>query len=260
MEIFAQYIAREIEHEQMEAELRKSEQTRVIGQITAGVAHEVRNPLNSILMNTELLESTLPEEGKCRDFVARIRRQADRLETLMSDLLELRKPVKACDVREYDFSAVCGEVAENWRQAGNKNALLVELPESSLRVRFDRERFTQVIVNLLDNAAQHSSSDAPIRLAVADTDGKVRLRVVDRGTGIDEEMIPFLRDPFYTTRKGGSGLGLSIVHHIARAHGGELLIRNNEPPPGATFEVRLPFAEKETAPEIPQAVSEGALT
>jgi signal transduction histidine kinase len=94
------------------------------------------------------------------------------------------------------------------------------------------------------NAAQHSPEGSDIRLAlVGPEEGFLRVLVTDRGTGIRPDALPRAFDPFFTTRKGGVGLGLSVAKRIVEGHGGSVAIRNNEPGPGCTVEVRLPAAE-----------------
>jgi signal transduction histidine kinase len=96
-------------------------------------------------------------------------------------------------------------------------------------------------VNLLQNARQHSPDDQPVRLDIdLPRPSAIRIRIIDRGPGIDPEVLPRVFEPFYTTRKAGTGLGLSIVHRIVALHGGDIKLYNNDPGPGLTAEVWLP--------------------
>jgi signal transduction histidine kinase len=97
----------------------------------------------------------------------------------------------------------------------------------------------QVLLNLLDNAAQHTPEDRPILVKLSDQNDKVFIRVVDQGSGVESENLEKLFEPFFSTRSGGIGIGLSFVKHIVEIHGGQVSIYNNDPPPGVTVEIML---------------------
>ena len=99
----------------------------------------------------------------------------------------------------------------------------------------------QVIINLLENACAHSKTEREILIDIYDNDGTVIIKVIDMGAGIKPEYFEHLFEPFFTTRKGGTGLGLGIVKRIVESHGGAIDIRNNEPPPGVSVEIKLPI-------------------
>jgi signal transduction histidine kinase len=110
----------------------------------------------------------------------------------------------------------------------------------------DGRRLQQVFLNLLDNAAQHSPEGSEIQVVICEPEGRVcRTQVIDRGSGIPPEILSRIFEPFFSTRRGGTGLGMSIVKHIVEVHGGTITIVNNDPPPGCTVEVRLPIGDEE---------------
>ncbi len=249
--VFARHVAQEIELGKMESDLRSAEQMKLLAQIAAGVAHEVRNPLNAITVTFEVLEDALRHGEPTAEYTARIRRQIDRLAKLMNDLLQFRKPVESRNLQPVALRRLLGESLELWAQAAEGLRDRVEMEFSLLAetacVNADPERLNQVFTNLLDNALQHSPPGAPIRIQVGrDGYARVLIRIADQGPGIAPDRLDQIFDPFYTTRRGGSGLGLSIVKHIIENHGGTIAVRNNEPPPGCTVELRLPLAGKET--------------
>jgi signal transduction histidine kinase len=137
---------------------------------------------------------------------------------------------------------------QSWQQTiGENRAVRFTAPEESdgqLVLLVDADRIEQMIVNLLENAHQHSPADAPIAFSVAAANGSAIFTVSDNGPGIKPEVLPRIFEPFFTTRKGGTGLGLSIVRHIVESHGGVILARNNGENTGATFEVSLPLADQ----------------
>jgi signal transduction histidine kinase len=106
-------------------------------------------------------------------------------------------------------------------------------------------RLEQAILNILENAAQHSPEGSEIQLIIdRPLEGKCKVKVVDRGSGVPEEFLERVFEPFVSTRKGGTGLGLCIVKNTVEALGGGVVISNNDPPPGCTVELTLPLARK----------------
>jgi signal transduction histidine kinase len=109
----------------------------------------------------------------------------------------------------------------------------------------DSSKLQQVFLNLLENAAQHSPEGSEIRFVVtAPKKATARICVIDQGTGVLPENIQRVFEPFFTTRNKGNGLGLSIVKNIMQALGGDIMIRNNEIPPGCTVEIILPLVQE----------------
>ena len=249
MEIFAQYVANVLERDAIERQLLESERFQLLGQLTSGVAHEVRNPINAILIMTEALEARLGDGSEHAHYLGRIRAQVDRLSALMQDLLDLAKPLQLSRLERQSLAAICDAAAELWRQStpDAKQAVRVVVPPGlfCVEVVADVARLTQVFINLIDNAAQHSPDDGEILLSVLPRDGDVaRAQVIDRGCGIPADNLARVSSPFFTTRKNGTGLGLSLVKHMVEAHQGDVAIWNNDPAPGCTVEVRLPVAEE----------------
>jgi len=116
----------------------------------------------------------------------------------------------------------------------------------NLEVFANGSKLQQVILNLLENAAQHSPKGSKVELYLQyHDDNWLSLRVVDSGDGIPPENLTKIFEPFYTTRSVGVGLGLSLVKRIVENHGGEVKVKNNEPPPGCTVEILLPIANEE---------------
>ena len=249
MEIFAQYVASELERDTIERQLLESERFQILGQLTSGVAHEVRNPINAILIMTEALEARLGDGSEHAHYLGRIRAQVDRLSALMQDLLDLGKPLQLSLLERQSLAAICDAAAELWRQSmpDTSQAVRVVVPRGlfSVEVVADVARLTQVFINLIDNAAQHNPGDGEILLSVLPPSGGVaRAQVIDQGCGIPAENLERVSTPFFTTRKSGTGLGLSLVKHMVEAHEGDVAVWNNDPPPGCTVEVRLPVAEE----------------
>jgi len=246
IEIFARYIAYEFERNVMETQLRQLDRIKLLGQMAAGVAHEVRNPLNAILAITEALFQDIGDNPEYKPYLDHIRTQVDRLSRLMGDLLDLGKPIQPSNLHKDSLSSICASTVDLWKQTSlsqtHKVKLVLPAEVDNLLVMADRARLQQVFLNLLENSAQHSPDGSEIHFVVSRPKGKTaRICVVDEGNGIPPENLQKVFEPFFTTRKRGNGLGLSIVKNAIQAHGGDIIIRNNAPPPGCTVEISLPI-------------------
>jgi PAS domain S-box-containing protein len=247
MEIFAGTLAHEIEQGRLQERMVQLERTQLLGQITAGVAHEVRNPLNAILAMTEAIALDLGQHPDHGPILEHIKAQVNRLGRLMQELLELGKPARKASFIRIDLADLCADSIQLWREANPSASCEIFMTQPTdaegIFVWSDGTRLQQVFLNLLDNATQHTPAGGRVLLELLEPEGGFAVvRVSDEGPGIAPADLERVFAPFYTTRKGGTGLGLSIVKHIAVAHGGSVSIANNDPPPGLTAEVRLPLA------------------
>ncbi len=236
------------ERKKMEVKLRNSQHMEVLGQLTAGVSHEVRNPLSAILAVSEALKKDLGENSEYSSYLDQIITQVDRLSHLMKDLLDLGKPIVQSRLQPESMLVIITQTIELWKQSTSfkKHKIHFIKPAGigKLEVIADGAKLQQVFLNLLENAAQHSSEDNEIQLVILEPEGKtLGVCVVDCGSGIPPENLPRIFEPFFSTRRKGTGLGLSIVKNIVETHGGEITVRNNDESPGCTVEVSLPIAE-----------------
>ncbi len=250
IEIFARYVASVIDHNELEEKLLNSQTMEVIGRLTAGVAHEVRNPLHAIMTLSDALAKDLGHNPEYQPFLDHIRIQVDRLSTLMKDLLELGKPVVKAHLRRELLSEICSASVAVWKHGGHIRSHEVRIFSPSgnddIFVITDSRKLQQVMMNLLDNAAQNSEEGSEIQMIIdRSADGRCRVRITDLGFGIPKEVLPRIFEPFFSMRKGGTGLGMGIVKHIVETHQGMVTIENNDPPPGCTVEIQLPCALEE---------------
>jgi signal transduction histidine kinase len=219
---------------------------RLLGQLTSGVAHEVRNPLNGILAIMGALSKELSDNERFAPYLHHMRGQVTRLTGLMQDLLALGRPLREENSHEISMVTLVENALLTWLQTLQSSKPLVRLvkpeaPEKCI-IKADSTYMTQIIINLLQNAHNHSPEGAEIVCSVyAQAVNTVIFLVKDAGTGIAEDILPRIFDPFFTTRKGGTGLGLSIVRNIVENHQGSVTAYNNTDGPGATFEVVLPL-------------------
>ena len=230
-----------------ERELVRTERLATVGKMAAMITHEVRNPLSSIGLNTELLEEELgalpPERAaEARSLVAAIISEIDRLTDITEEYLTfagLPKP----KLRLESVGKVVADLVEFEREALRHRGvrLILELSPKLPSVRLDEAQIRQALRNLIRNAAEAASErDDPLVTVGGAADGAaVRISVRDNGNGVPEEMLDKLFEPFASAKKGGTGLGLALSQQIAREHGGELEVVSH-PGEGATFTLELP--------------------
>lgn len=220
-----------------------SERLAVVGELVAGVAHEVRNPLFGITTTLSALARSLEDRKAVQPFIDVVMTEVSRLNYLMEQLLEHSRPIRL----DGDVSAlriVIEEVAEEFRSPASEKGvdLIVDYhdPEGP---RVDRRKMHGVFTNLFENALQHTGPGGQIRLA-ATTDhngpAEVQIEVSDTGAGIAVENRQKVFEPFFTTRSNGVGLGLAIVRKTIHDHGGTISLRSNGSS-GTTFIIKLPL-------------------
>jgi signal transduction histidine kinase len=241
-----------MERKRLELQLLSIRRLEAIGQIAGGVAHEVRNPLNAILTITEALfkEKVIEANPEYEPYIQHIRTQVNRLVHLMNDLLDLGRTIPTANLQPIPLYEICRETLDLWKSTGlskNKRGLLSsDNDDISIKVLADGIKLQQVFFNLLENAGHHSLEGEKIVMRLTqDTPGlpggMTAVQVIDQGTGIPEDKLSNVFEPFYTDRKGGTGLGLALVRHFIESMGGSVRIWNNSPPPGCTVEVHIPL-------------------
>ncbi|MBI5591489.1 MAG: GAF domain-containing protein [Deltaproteobacteria bacterium] len=238
----------------MEEHIRRSDRLISVGVLAAGIAHEMRNPLTGISLLLDDLHDHIEDRGENREMIQRALQEIDRLENLISGLLDFADPSKPAqlavrplkDVFQHLFFLIK-------KQCKNQNIKLFEHLEQDLpEVKLDPERLLQALLNLLLNAIQAMPGGGEISIRVNNVDTEesmlsepaIRIEVSDTGKGILPEDIPFIFDPFFSRNPTGHGLGLAIAHSIIQEHGGRISVFS-EPGKGATFWIDLPIAARD---------------
>jgi len=223
-------------------QLRRADRLSALGELSAGLAHEVRNPLGSIEGAVQILGRRELAEETRQEFTELASREVARLKGLLTHFLEFARPrqpqIIASDIGLL-LQSVAKLAAETARMA--QVEVRVEATADLPPTLVDPEQIKQVVLNLVINAIQAMSKSGLITLRAVQDSDYVRIDVEDEGAGIPSEDLERIFDPFFTTRSSGTGLGLSIAYQIVSQHGGHIAARKN-PNCGMTFTVTLPVA------------------
>lgn len=228
-----------------EAAVRRSERLAALGQLSAGLAHELRNPLGTMKASAEMLMRNVGSENEtAREMAGFISSEVDRTNSLVTRFLEFARPLKprvaTADVTEILDRAV--ELVE--RDAPQYHVTVYKNYSPDLGpFPVDAELMERVFYNLLLNAAQASLGGGAITVKTRPADGMAEVSVIDRGQGIAKKDMEEIFNPFFTTKPEGSGLGLAIVSKIVDDHGGRIAVES-EPGKGSVFRVYLPLQRK----------------
>jgi signal transduction histidine kinase len=213
-----------------------------MGELTAGVAHEVRNPLGVIRASVQLLEDAHCDPQRITDAAAVIKQEIDRLDRVIKALLDFGRPSKPTLVRT-DVNEVLDDVVLFTNRFAKQADVQIEerFTQGVPSVIGDPDQLKQVFLNLVTNAVQAMEDGGGSIVITTRSDGDyVEITVSDTGPGIPEQDLSKVFDPFFTKRSDGTGLGLTIVHRIIDEHDGHIEV--NSSPGGTTFRVSLPAA------------------
>jgi two-component system sensor histidine kinase PilS (NtrC family) len=236
------------EVQEMRERIRKADRLAAIGELSAGIAHELRNPLASISGSIEMLAGELELDGENLRLMKLIMRESDRLDRIIADFLEFAKlrpprrrivPVTNC------LQEVMTLLRNNVDKSKNVDIEFVNRADE-VHVNVDDEQLRQVFTNLAVNACEAMADGGHLRITAGQEEpGSVAITFCDEGPGIEEEDVERLFEPFFTTKDGGTGLGLAIANRIVTAHGGSIEF-NNRTVGGAEFTVVLPVGKDKT--------------
>jgi len=208
-------------------QLLQAEKLTSLGELSAGIVHEVRNPLASIRGAIEILEDELKVDSPRREFVSLAKGEIDRLDRLVGEFLRFARPAKPSktptDLNEI-VDSITGLIAN--QAASQSVTVICNLQKNLPLISVDAEQIKQVVLNLAINALQAmthlNGSDQTLTFRTSKRENNFLIEVSDSGVGVDLNNLPKIFDPFYTTKEKGVGLGLSIAHKIATQHRGHL--------------------------------------
>jgi len=225
---------------QTEEQLRRADRLSALGELSAGMAHEIRNPLGAIKGAVEILKDDYsPEEAKY-EFIQILLKETDRLNSIVQEFLGFAQPkqpeYQQADVNE-SLEAVLTLTAQEARKAGVQ--VVKRLDPSIGKRSLDAGLLKQAFLNLVLNAIQSMPKGGSLTVESYLRDGMIVVNIIDTGTGISDENRRKLFSPFFTTKKNGTGLGLAITYRIIENHRGRIDVAS-EPGKGATFTVKIP--------------------
>ncbi len=223
--------------------MKRAERLSALGQLSAGLAHEIRNPLASIEGAAIVVQRESQSDERRREFLDIIQKECRRLNRLLSSFLDFAKP-RQPHLKMVDVNALLDSVivlASHAKESGRLN-FRKQVEASLPLVEGDPEQLKQVLINLTMNAVQAIPEGGVISLRAQQNETRVVIDIQDPGPGITSDELDRIFDPFFTTKEGGTGLGLSVAHQIVTQHGGTLTVSRNSPE-GATFRISLPLRQ-----------------
>jgi signal transduction histidine kinase len=232
--------------EEIESELELSRRMAAIGRLTSGVGHEVKNPINAIVVHLELLKTKLGGASvPAVRHLEVIDAEIHRLDRVVQMLVDFTRPVEL-QLREQDLRAVIGDVlALATAELSTRNVTLVSrMPPSPLMANVDADLLKQATLNVIQNGAQSMPEGGRLEV-VLDEDRKFAvLRIADEGTGIPDDIQEKIFDLYFTTKSGGSGIGLAMTYKIIQLHHGSIEVQSNQDR-GTEFQLRIPLSAAE---------------
>ena len=228
------------ELDRVQAEIVQTEKLATLGYLSAGMAHEIRNPLNSISLFVQLIKSGLDDPEKV-DYIEKILKEVDRIDGILSKLLDASKRPRY-SLKAVNLDAIIDNTLEVFRPQ-------IELHRIDVRREFrrippvleaDPSELEQIFTNLFLNAIHEMPDGGALSVELDHDDREILVRVGDTGKGIPEDHITKIFDPFFTTKSKGSGLGLSVVLRIVKTYQGKIAVERSDSA-GTVFAVRLPM-------------------
>ncbi len=232
------------------ARARDAERLAAMGQLSAALSHEIRNPLASIKGSLPILLEAVPEDDSRREFVDVVRKEITRLEDLTTQFLEYARPPRP-SWAEDSMNDIAKSVTQLVRKGAERSQVRVQcvLDEGVGLCDMDSNRIRQVVLNLALNAIQAMPEGGLLRLTTRHDEETIYLAVEDSGPGLSPEAREHLFEPFFTTKEKGTGLGLAVVYQWVQRHGGEVRVSDSVLG-GACFTVVLPRRRRDQVGEI----------
>lgn len=220
------------EVKRLEKEMRRREKQAAVGDLAAGVAHELRNPLSSIKGYATYFGSRFPEGSEDREAARIMVQEVDRLNRVITDLIGVTRPTDIHPAPT-DMGRLVDDILRLLTQDAGQRGVELRREGASVFAWIDPDRLRQAVLNVCLNAVEAMQDGGVLLLRLSADENHVMLDVVDNGPGIPPELLSRIFDPYFTTKSQGTGLGLVIVMNIVEAHGGSVQV-TSEPDQGTT--------------------------
>ena len=230
---------------EIEDQLRRADRLSALGELSAGMAHEIRNPLGSIKGTAEILRDGVTKDDPKQEFANILIKEVDRLNRVLEDFLRFAKP-NPVERGLFHPKQVVSDVLELTRQQAIKHRVDVTLDlAEDIEIPGQGEQIKQAVLNLVLNALQVMPAGGTLSITTKTQQDKYDIEVKDSGPGVSKHDRDRIFNPFVTTRESGPGLGLAIAQRIVHGHGGHIKLVS-EPGEGATFVICLPMSVRDS--------------
>jgi signal transduction histidine kinase len=225
--------------QELEADLRREDRLRVMGRVVAGIAHEIRNPLNSIRLTIRVLARKLESEPASQEPIALVTGEVDRLDALLRSLLVFRSDA-AEKMRQQPIQPILDRTVALVKPHAEEHGVRIQAARCEEALVFvDGDYLQQALMNLMLNAIDASTREGVVVVSITKDSGQLRLEIEDSGPGLTPEQEERLFEAFYTTKPGGTGLGLAVTRTLLEKMGARIeAVRGSR---GALFRVTLPM-------------------
>jgi signal transduction histidine kinase len=236
---FTLTLRNETEREKLREEMIRLDRLASLGKLSAGIAHEVRNPLTGISLLLDDLHDSSAFNADDKEMLSKALSEIERVERLMSALLNYSTPVRA-DFRDGDLTRILNDIILLMRRPAEAQGVRLDLLSEGLPIfRFDPEKIKQALINIIKNALEALDSGGVLTISTRYNDEQVIITVHDNGPGISKQDLPLIFEPFFTRKGAGTGLGLSITQRIVEEHHGSITVESVGEV-GTTFNIILP--------------------
>ena len=230
----------------LERRTRRAERLAELGTLTGGLAHEIKNPLSTVQLNLQLLQEDLdpnnPAYARVTNRLNTVKNETSRLRDILDDFLRYAGRIEL-ERRDVDLNAMLEELVDFFSPQAQHQRVQLRLRKSPepIGAPVDVKLVKQAVLNLMLNGVQAMMPQGgEMILSLAQRDGAVLIDVIDTGRGMSSDVLPHIFEAYYSTKKGGTGLGLPMAKRVADEHGGNLSV-TSEPGKGSDFTLRLPL-------------------
>jgi signal transduction histidine kinase len=225
---------------EIETELEVSRRMAAIGRLTSGVGHEVKNPINAIVVHLELLRSKMPKDSGATRHLEVIQAEIQRLDRVVQTLVDFSRPVEL-QLRDHDLRSIVSSVImlASVEMETRNITVATEMPDHPVNVRVDADLLKQAVLNVVLNGAQAMTGGGELSVRLTEDARTAFLKVEDHGEGIPNEIRDRIFDLYFTTKREGSGIGLAMTYRILQLHHGQLDVESKLGQ-GSTFTLRIP--------------------